>query len=66
MNPIQLIKNDDNTYTLTYFGKEVGYVSKIRYLQTRDRGYRVTSVHGQIAYARSLKLAQDALMGMYH
>ena len=66
MNPIQLTKNEDNTYTLTYFGKEVGHICKIRYLQTRDRGYRVISVHGEIAYARNLGLAQSTLMGMYH
>lgn len=66
MNPIQLTKNKDNTYTLTYFGKEVGHICKIRYLQTRDRGFRVMSVHGEIAYARNLELAQSVLMGMYH
>ena len=66
MNPIQLTKNEDITYTLTYFGKEVGHICKIRYLQTRDRGFRVMSVHGEIAYARNLELAQSVLMGMYH
>jgi hypothetical protein len=66
MNPIQLTNNGDNTYTVTYFGKEVGHICKIRYLQTRDRGYRVISVHGEIAYARNLLIAQNMLMGMYH
>jgi hypothetical protein len=66
MNPIQLTKNEDNTYTLTYFGKEVGHICKIRYLQTRNRGFRVISVHGEIGYAHGLLSAQKKLMEMYH
>ena len=66
MNPIQLTKNDDLSYTVTYFGKEVGYIAKVRYIKTRHRGYRAVSVHGEIAYARNLLMAQNLLLGMYH
>jgi hypothetical protein len=53
-------------YTLLYFGKEVGYISKIKYEHDGRKGFRAVSVHGQIQYARTLKSAQDILMGAYH
>jgi hypothetical protein len=53
-------------YTLFYFDKEVGYISKIKYMATGERGYRGISVHGGIVYARSLKMAKTRLMEAYH
>jgi hypothetical protein len=66
MNPIQLIKNEDLSYTVIYYGKEVGYIAKIRYMTSRYRGFRAVSVHGEIGYARNLLDAQNVLMGMHH
>jgi hypothetical protein len=53
-------------YTLLYFGKEVGYISKIKYEHDGRKGFRAVSVHGHIQYARTLTSAQDILMGAYH
>lgn len=53
-------------YTVFYFDKEVGYISKVKYNQTRERGYRGVSVHGDVVYARTLRMAQTKLMEQYH
>lgn len=66
--PVFTLDHDlySGVYTLYYFGKEVGYISKIQYQATGERGYRGVSVHGDIVYGRSLKAAQALLMGVYH
>jgi hypothetical protein len=53
-------------YTLFYFGKEVGYISKIKYEHDGRKGFRGVSVHGDVIYAYSLLSAQNLLMGAYH
>jgi hypothetical protein len=60
------MKNPDKTYTLTYFGKEVGHISRITYLRTKERAYRGISVHGEIKYASSLEACRKALLEAYH
>lgn len=53
-------------YTLYYFDKEVGYISKIKYKMDRRNGFRGVSVHGEIIYAPSLSSAKKRLMEVYH
>jgi len=63
---VALNKNPDQTYTLTYFGKDVGYISRVRYLKTKERAFRGVSVHGDIKYASSLKTVSNLLLAAYH
>ena len=63
---LQLIENDDGTWTLTYFGKTVGWVNKCRYIDTGKRAYRAMSVHGELCYVSSLQWAKSRLLEMYH
>jgi hypothetical protein len=65
-NPIQTTRNADDTRTVTYFWHEVGHYSPIRYLKSRERGWRYVSVHGHLGYASSERAAQRALMEHYH
>ena len=65
-NPIQTTRNADETRTVTYFGHEVGHYNPVRYLKSRERGWRYVSVHGQLGYASSERAAQRALMECYH
>lgn len=61
-NPIQIERNDDGTYTLTYFGKVVGWIQ-------RDRGvrlWRALTVHGDVIHRSNLDGARAALMEAYH
>jgi hypothetical protein len=61
-NPIDLRRNDDGTWTLHYFGKEIGWIQKARGLKM----YRALSVHGEIVHRASLESARKALMEAYH
>ena len=63
---INLEKHQDGTFTLSYFDKVVGYISKIKSYVAPDRRFRAVSVHGDIFYARSLKGARSWLMEQYH
>ena len=61
-SPIQIKKNPDKTWTLTYFGHEVGWIQKAKSFDF----YRALSVHGHIYHTRSLKSAQSAFLEAYH
>jgi hypothetical protein len=63
---INLENHHDGTFTLTYFDKVVGYISKIKSYAAPDRRFRAVSVHGNIYYAGSLKGARSWLMEQYH
>lgn len=64
--PIDLVPNDDGTWSVLYFGKLVGTIQKIN-LKTRDRvEYRALSIHNDLMHLHSLKSAQDWLMSNYH
>ena len=61
-NPIALTKEDDGTFTLTYFGKTVGWIRKERGVKL----WRAMSVHGRIIHRASLDGARKALLEAYH
>lgn len=65
-NPIKLVKNPDRTWTLYYFDKEVGYISKRPSISGHYNTYRGVSVHGSIVWTGSLDSAQSALLAEYH
>ena len=61
-NPVQIKREDDDTLTLTYFGKVVGWIR-------RDKGirlWRAMTVHGDIIHRSSLDSARTALLEAYH
>jgi len=63
--PIATIPNADGTYTLTYFGKEVGWFVKGR-LPSGEKCWRALSVHGYIRHCRTREGARSFLLGAYH
>jgi len=63
---INLENHQDGTFTLTYFDKVVGYISKVKSDVTPQRRFRAVSVHGQLHYATSLEGARSWLMAAYH
>jgi hypothetical protein len=63
---IDLKRNDDATYTLTYGERDVGYISKVVKYATKDRLWRLVSIHGHIEYACSLKSAKRRLLELHH
>jgi hypothetical protein len=66
-NPIQLIKGADGVYTMTYFGKMVGWIQPSNFLRDgRRKGYRALSIHHDLKHVYSLNMARDWLMSNYH
>jgi hypothetical protein len=63
--PIATIPNQDGTYTVFYFGKEVGWFSKGR-LPNGEKCWRAMSVHGIIKHLRTRDGAREFLLGAYH
>jgi len=61
MNPINLIQNDDGTYTLEYFRRVVGYINRTVDF-TGSVMFRAVSVQGGICYATTLEDARSGLM----
>ena len=67
MEPIRLEQDlYSGVYTVFYFDKEVGYITKVKYKMDRRNGFRGVSVHGEIIYASSLSSAKKRLMEVYH
>jgi len=63
--PIATIPNQDGTYTVLYFGKEVGWFSKGR-LPNGAKCWRALSVYGTIKHLRTRDGAREFLLGAYH
>ena len=63
--PIATIPNQDGTYTVLYFGKEVGWFSK-GWLPNGEKCWRALSVHGTIKHLRTRDGAREFLLGAYH
>jgi hypothetical protein len=63
MNPINLITNDDGTYTLEYFGRVVGYIKRSLDF-TGSSVFRAVSVQGGLCYASTLEDARSGLLEM--
>jgi len=64
MNPIDLIKNDDGTYTLEYFRRVIGYINQSYLEGTSSPIFRAVSTVGGIAYAPTLDDAKKSLLEM--
>jgi len=63
MNPINLITNDDGTYTLEYFGRVVGYINRSIDFAGKTI-FRAVSVQGGLCYASTLDEARSELLEM--
>ena len=64
MNPIDLISNDDGTYTLEYFRRVIGYINKSNLDGTNSPIFRAVSTLGGISYAATLDDAKKSLLEM--
>ena len=62
--PIATIPNQDGTFTVFYFGKEVGWFSKGRF-PNGEKCWRALSVHGTIKHLRTRDGAREFLLGAY-
>lgn len=71
MMPIDTTRNDDGTYTVTYFGKEAGYISTIKCSKQDERyrtlgfKYRAVSVHGPLMHTKTLEGAKRFVIENY-
>ena len=63
-SPIKLHKLD-GLYQLDYFGKLVGYISKIKIKNPDRHTWRAVSVGGEVKHCWSLDGAQRWLMDQY-
>lgn len=61
MNPINLIENGDGTYTLEYFRRIIGYISRSIDFSGQPF-FRGVSVQGSICYATTLDDARQGLL----
>jgi hypothetical protein len=59
---VNVIQNDDGTYTVKYAGMEVGYISKVSRYKSQERLFRGVSVLGHIVYGRSLQSVRNELV----
>jgi len=59
---VNVIQNDDGTYTVKYAGTEVGYISKVSRYKSQERLFRGVSVLGHIVYGRSLQSVNNELV----
>ena len=65
-NPIQWTEEGDGTFTLTYFGKTVGWMNKTKLDRREGNAYRAVSVHGNVRLCWSENMAKDWLLEQYH
>lgn len=64
MNPIDLISNDDGTYTLEYFRRVIGHINQSYLDGTNTPIFRAVSTIGGICYAATLDDAKQGLLEM--
>jgi hypothetical protein len=66
-SPLQVIKDDDqDLWTVTYNGEEIGWITPITYANRDAKHYRAVSVHGPMKHTYSLGLARSFIMAEYH
>lgn len=59
---INVVRNEDGTYTVKYAGADVGYISKVARYKTQERLFRGVSVLGHIVYGRSLQSVKNEIV----
>lgn len=66
-SPLQMAKDDDqDLWTVTYDGEEIGWITPITYANRDAKHYRAVSVHGPMKHTYSLGLARSFIMAEYH
>jgi hypothetical protein len=63
---VNVIRNEDGTYTVKYAGMDVGYISKVSRYKSQERLFRGVSVLGHIIYGRSLQSVKNELVAHIH
>lgn len=53
---------DDGVITVTYYGREIGWINRIRAHAARGRRYRALSIHGDVVARGSIAAARAFLM----
>lgn len=64
MSPIELINNNDGTYTLEYFKRVIGHINQSQLDGTNSPVFRAVSTLGTICYASTLDDAKKSLLEM--
>ena len=66
-SPLQMVKDDDeDLWTVTYNGQEIGWITPITYANRDSTHYRAVSVHGPMKHTYTLGLARSFIMAEYH
>jgi len=63
---IDVTPNTDGTYTVKYFGKEVGWMQRSICRITNKPLWRALSIHGRINYFLEKSTAKDFIISEYH
>jgi hypothetical protein len=64
-NPVQMVKDHDDVWTLTYGLEEMGWINKIGLKGKTNNVYRAVSVHGGFKHTNSLSEARSFIMAEY-
>lgn len=63
---IDVTPNTDGTYTVKYFGKEVGWMRRTICRITNKPLWRALSIHGRINYFLEKSTAKDFIISEYY
>ena len=59
MKAINVERDDDDTYTVFYFGREIGWIDR---MQRRDKPFRACTRNGHLQYFWSLSTAKEFIV----
>ena len=60
-NAVQLVEDDEDSWTLTHNGEAVGWINKVKITNRDEAKYRTVSVHGEEKLCHSLNHAKTWL-----
>lgn len=55
-------RHDDGTYTVSYFGKEIGVIQRVTLHRDKSRAWRCVTMRGDVAYRSTLDAAKRAIL----
>ena len=64
--PIQMVKDHDGVWTVTYNNEEIGWISQVNVPSRDGNRYRAVSVHGGFKHCSNLSLARSFVMAEYY
>ena len=63
---IDIVPNTDGTYTVKYFGKDIGWMQRSICRFTNKPQWRAVSIYGRINYCQGKSTAKEFIVSEYH